>query len=76
MSLRACNVLVGLESYLGGLFLLRSQKVENPSRLQNRVGRILLFEPYFSTRLTNFDALKGWDQNFTCPQEPVTFWWV
>ena len=48
-----------LESYLGGFFELRSQKVEIPSRLQNRDCRILLFDLYFSTRLTNFDALKS-----------------
>ena len=73
---RVCNVLVGLESNLGGFFEVRCHKVEIPSWLQNCDCRILLFDLYFSTRLTNFDALKGFNPIFTCPEEPVKFWWV
>ena len=67
-------MLVGLELYLGGFFELRSQKAKIPSRLKNRDCRILLFDLYFSTTLTNFDALKGFNPFETCPEEPVKIW--
>ena len=39
-------------------------------------GHIIGVYYYFSTKLTNFDALKGQNQIFTCPEESVKFWQV
>ena len=37
---------------------------------------ILCFFCYRFSGMTNFDAVKGQNQIFTCPEEIVTFWWV
>ena len=54
----------------------KSQKVKISPLLKKCAGDILRFMLYFSTKLTNFDALKGQNQIFTCPEESVKFWQV
>ena len=57
---RTCEILVlAFESIKIGQSGGKVEKVEIPSRLQNRDYRILLFDLYFPTKLTNFDALKS-----------------
>ena len=52
------------------------KKVKISPLLKKRAGHILRFKLYFSTKLTNFDALKGQNQIFTCPEKSVKFWQV
>ena len=50
-------------SKLVNLVVNTSQRAE----FTNRQFEVEVFKPYFSTRLTNLDALKSLNRNFTCP---------
>ena len=53
-----------------------SQVTKNYTLRVNRDQHMLPSNLYVSTKLTKFDAVKGTNQTYNCPQESVTFWWV